>query len=280
MAGILNIVLKQTVDLGRSGGFTIGASTADRYNASANFGYQGGPITLFTTYGYTSDERQVAVVNDRTRLGAQRSPLFYTEQDIDGTALNHGHNFNASLDYRLNPKDVVFTSVMLNRRNLSDESLAGYLELNDSRTLVDRYLRTRDVANSNWLIDGTLGYRRVLKPQRHELSAEVRLSRTDDEDRNRVWREGLDAVGRGDGAAFDLESNALDALTRQLIAQVDYTRMLTAGTKLETGYKGNARWLDRDFNVLVDPLGSGEWEVSDLSNAFAFDEQVPPCTAW
>jgi hypothetical protein len=59
MAGILNIVLKQTVDLGRSGGFTIGASTAERYNVAVNFGYQGGPITLFTTYGYTSDERQV-----------------------------------------------------------------------------------------------------------------------------------------------------------------------------------------------------------------------------
>ena len=274
MAGILNIVLKQTVDLGRSGGFTIGASTADRYNVSANFGYQGGPITLFTTYGYTSDERQVAGVNDRTRLGAERSPLFYTEQDIDGTALNHGHNFNASLDYRLSPRDVVYTSMMLNRRSLSDESLAGYHELDQNRALVDRYLRTRDVATSSWLADGTLGYRRVMTPQQHELSAEVRFSRTDDEDRNRLWRERLDAVGRPDGAAFDRESNAFDALTRQLIAQVDYTRMLGQRTKLETGYKRTARWLDRDYQALRDPLGSGEWQVSDLSNAIEFDEQV------
>jgi hypothetical protein len=134
MAGILNIVLKQTVDLGRSGGFTIGASTADRYNVSANFGYQGGPITLFTTYGYTSDERQVAGVNDRTRLGAERSPLFYTEQDIDGTALNHGHNFSQS-DYR-RFCGRGHTSMMLNRRirrtiagrvSRADESRAGRL---------------------------------------------------------------------------------------------------------------------------------------------------------
>lgn len=274
MAGIVNIVLKQTVDLGRSGGFTLGASSAARYNASVNFGYQGGPITVFSTYGYTSDERQVAGINDRTRLGAGRAPLSYTEQDIDGTALNVGHNFSGSLDYRLNPKDALFTSLMLNRRSLGDEQLALYSELNDGRTVTDRYLRTRDVDNANWLVDATVGYRRVMAPQKHELSAEVRFSRTEDEDREGLGRERLDDAGRPLGTAFDLESKALDALTRQLIAQVDYTRPLGERTKLETGYKGNARWLDRDLAVQLDPLGGGEWVDSDLSNAFAFDEQV------
>ncbi len=42
MAGIINIVLKQNVDLGLSGGFSSGAATADRYNGSGNIGYQSG----------------------------------------------------------------------------------------------------------------------------------------------------------------------------------------------------------------------------------------------
>ena len=274
MAGIVNIVLKQTVELGRSGGFTIGASTAERYNAAVNFGYQGGPVTLFSTYGYTSDERLVEGLNDRTRLGEARAPLSFTEQDIDGTALNLGHNFTGSLDYRLNEKDALFTSLMVNRRNLSDEQLALFNELADDRTLTERYLRTRDVDNANWLVDATVGYRRVMTPQKHELSGEVRFSRTADEDREGLGREFLDDTGRPLGGAVDLESKSLDALTRQLTAQVDYTRTLGERTKLETGYKGNARWLDRDLTVRLDPLGSGDWADSDLSNAFAFDEQV------
>jgi outer membrane receptor protein involved in Fe transport len=44
--------------------------------------------------------------------------------------------------------------------------------------------------------------------------------------------------------------------------------------KLELGYKGDARWLDRDFAVDKDALGSGAWTRSNLSNAFRFDEQV------
>lgn len=274
MAGILNIVLKQTVDLGRSGGFTLGASTAERYSVGGNFGYQGGPVTFLFTYGYNNDERIVVGVNDRTRLGEARSPLSYTEQDINGTAENQGHNLNASLDYRLNPRDVVYTSFLVNRRSVGDEQLAGYHELNGTRAVVDRYLRSRAVDNGSWLGDVTLGFRHVVTPQKHELAAEVRTNRAEDEERNQVWRELIGANGAGDGGQFDIESNALDAVTKQLIAQVDYTRMLGETTKLETGVKSNARWLDRDLLVRTDAEGAGDWVVSDLSNAFEFDERV------
>jgi hypothetical protein len=50
--------------------------------------------------------------------------------------------------------------------------------------------------------------------------------------------------------------------------------MFGAATKLETGYKGNLRWLDRDFAVVTDETGSGAWEPSPLSNGIELDEQV------
>ena len=34
------------------------------------------------------------------------------------------------------------------------------------------------------------------------------------------------------------------------------------------------RWLDRDYLVQKDPLGTGSWVRSNLSNAFSFDEDV------
>src|SRR5206468_4389342 len=70
MAGIINIVLKQNVDLGVSAGLTVGAANNDRYNGSGNLGYQSGPITTFSNLGIFHDRRPVQGVNDRDRFDA------------------------------------------------------------------------------------------------------------------------------------------------------------------------------------------------------------------
>ncbi|HEX2190169.1 MAG TPA: TonB-dependent receptor [Longimicrobiaceae bacterium] len=275
MAGIINIVLKQNVDLGLSGGMTLAGSTSDRYVASGNVGYQSGPVTLFTSYGFNSDRRSVVGINDRLRLGAERTPLAFTEQDIAGDETNGGHNLNATLDYRLSRQDVLTNSLLVNRRNATDESLSAYSELNGTRLLLDRYDRTRDSQNDNLLVDYTLAFKRTLEPQRHELSTELRFNRSDEEDRTLLWRLPVGEAGLAAAQATpEAETNVLDALTYQLTAQADYTRMLRERTKLETGYKGNARWLDRGYEVLTDPLGTGDWESSDRSNELELDEQV------
>ncbi|HLM67402.1 MAG TPA: TonB-dependent receptor, partial [Longimicrobium sp.] len=269
MAGIINIVLKQNVDLGLSGGLNVAASTGGRYTGSGNLGYQQGPATLFVSYGFNRDDQAVAGVNDRTRLGPQRAPRSFTEQDIRGDNGNYGHNLNATLDYRLGERDVVSNALMLNRRGETEESLSAYQELDGARLLLDAYERVRDSRADNWLADYTLAWKRTLEPQRHELSAELRVNRSTEDDRTTLWRQ--PAAG---GRTSDAERNDTDARSDQLTAQVDYTRTLAERTKLETGYKGTARWSDRDYSVLVDPLGTGSWVRSGLSNALELDESV------
>jgi outer membrane receptor protein involved in Fe transport len=268
MAGIINIVLKQNVDLGMSGGLTLGASTADRYFGSGNLGYQRGPATWFLTYGYTNEERSVRGINDRTRLGASSTPLSYLEQEIDGRDGNDGHNLTASLDYRLGRRDVLSGALLVNSRAAEDGSLSAYSELDGTRLLLEEYERIRDSRRDNRMLDATLAFKRTLQPQKHEISAELRYNGQDDSDRTELWRQSL-----GGGGFLDAEINDEDARTRQLTAQLDYTRML-GGTKLETGYKGNVRWLDRDYLVRTDPLGSGSYVRSDRSNSLELDEQV------
>ena len=267
MAGIINIVLKQNVDLGLSGGLTLGASTADRYLASGTLGYQQGPSTLFLNYGYTSDDRAQRGVNDRTRLGAGQAPLSFTEQDIDGSTGNGGHNLNASLDYRLSDRDVLSNALLLNVRGATDESLSAYSELSSTRLLLDAYDRVRDQENDSWMVDYTLALKRTLEPQRHEISAEVRANRMRDDELTVFWRQ------RGDDA-FDAETDRTEATSYQLNAQLDYTRSFSERTKLETGYKGTYRAIDRDFTVLTDAEGTGAWVPDDLSNALEFGESV------
>jgi ferric enterobactin receptor len=269
MAGIINIVLKQNVDLGLSGGLTLAASTADRYTASGNLGYQAGAATWFMSYGFNIDDRDQQGLNDRTRLGAQRAPVSFTEQDLSGTQGLGGHNFNGTLDYRLGERDVLSNSLMLNTRGFTDEALSEYSELDGTRILLAAYERVRDSRMENWMGDYTLAWKRTIEPRTHELGVELRANLNNDDDRTSLWRQ--TAPG---GAQSDAEIHHTDARQYQINGQVDYTRGLGERTKLETGYKGTARFIDRDFTVMSDALGTGAWVRDDQSNALEFDETV------
>ena len=116
MAGIINIVLKASTDLGVSGGLNAGAANAGRFNAGTNLGYQSGPITLFGTYGFNSDDRGIIGLTNREQLDGSGAPLSFTNQLIDGRNSNAGHNFSTNIDYKLNPRDVISNAFSVNSR--------------------------------------------------------------------------------------------------------------------------------------------------------------------
>jgi ferric enterobactin receptor len=268
MAGIINIVLQQNVDLGRSGGFTIAASPAQRYNISGNLGQQSGPWTLFSTYGFNADRRDITGLNARERLDPG-SGIAFSEQDVLGNNRNQGHNLNTTIEYKFNPRDVVTNVLAFNRRGTDDRSVNVFLEQNSDRQTLDEYRRMRNNEVSAFMMDYTLAFRRTIEQRRNELTAELRYNRQDDEDTSILWRQQITGEGRS-----ELESFHNDALTQSVNAQFDYVRAFATASKIETGYKGTGRWLDRDYTVLRDPDASGDWQPTDLSNAFEFSEQV------
>lgn len=274
MAGIINIVLKANTDLGLSGGLNTGFATPSRFNTGTNVGYQSGPITLFGTYGFNADDRAIVGINDRLRYDPVGSPMSYTNQDIDGRTINAGHNFTGNIDYKLTDKDVISNSLSLNRRHSNDGALAGYMELDGSQAFLDRYVIDRNDKARGLVFDNSLSIKHTIEPRKHELSAEVRFNRTRDEDNTLLWREPQNPDGTSSGPSTQGELDGTSALTRTLTMQTDYTRPLTASTKLESGLKETGRWLDRDFLVFKDDLGNGNWVPSSLSNKFNFDEHV------
>ncbi|MEO8577366.1 MAG: TonB-dependent receptor, partial [Gemmatimonadales bacterium] len=278
MAGIINLVLKANTDLGMSGGVTVASATAaGRYNGNSNLGYQSGPWTTFSSYGYNADDRDIDGINNRTRLAISGTPLSFSEQDIFGNQVNAGHNFTTTVDYKVNPRDVVTNALTLNIRKFNDNSVATYSELNSSRSLLDYYNRERDSNVHSWLADYTLAWKRTLVPRKHEISSELRYNRNHDDDDTNLFRVTLGAPGATSGATstpIERELDHTDATTQTVNAQVDYTRTLKNTAKLETGAKGTGRWLDRDFDVLKDVAGNGTWVPSTLSNGLAFSDQV------
>lgn len=279
MAGIINLVLKANTDLGMSGGVTVASATvAGRYNGSSNIGYQSGPWTTFSSYGYNADDRDINGLNNRTRLAISGTPLSFTEQDIFGNQVNAGHNFTTTVDYKVNARDVLTNAVILNFRKFNDNSVATYSELNASRSVLDYYNRVRDSNVRSWTGDYTLAFKRTIAPRTHELSTEMRYNRSHDDDDTNLWRLTLPSPSSvstlAASAPIELELDKTDATTQTLNAQVDYTRTLKSKAKLETGAKGTGRWLDRDFDVLKDVAGNGTWVPSSLSNGLNFSDQV------
>ena len=273
MAGIINIVLKQNVDLGLSLGLTVGAANRDRYNASGNLGYQAGKLTTFTNLGIFNEKRDVVGINDRLRYDASRALFSVEEQDIIADNGFRGENFSTNVDYKLNKRDVLTNAIAINHRRSLDDSRNLFRALNGTGTQTDFYLRPRDNESKGINFDYTSALKRTFEPRKHELNGEVRLNYSHDEDATSLWRESVTSEGAPTGTQIERQTEDVDAVTKNVTAQLDYTRPL-GKSKLETGYKGNVRWLDRDYVMLKDALGEGSWERSDLSNAFEFNEQV------
>jgi len=268
MAGIINIQLKQNADLGVSGGVTASGAEAGRYNASSNVGYQAGPLTSFTSIGFNSDDRGLSGLNNREQLGASTSSAF-TLQDILGKNFNDGQNFTATADYKLNKRDVLTNALVVSHRTGGEDSRYAYTELNSSHTLLDQYNRLRNSTSASLMFDYDLVLKRTYEPRKKELTGELRFNRSDDDDFTQQWRQPLTGSSR-----VDFENDTNNGLTQQLTGQVDFMRQYRPRTKLEAGYKGNLRWLDRNYLVEKDALGTGQFVKSNLSNDFQFDEDV------
>jgi ferric enterobactin receptor len=274
MAGIINIILKQTADLGTSGGLVAGGASYDRLNASGNLGYQEGNLTLFNSAGFNNDGRTISGADNRENLTGAGVAQSFTNQSVSVPTTNRGQNWTSNVDYKLNSRDVISNAFSFNHRNGNDASTISYNELNGGGTLTSRYNRNRAHTAGGWVADNSLSLKRTFVPRKHELSGELRFNHSQDSDESLIWRQPLDLNGAITGGQFEGENDNTRSRTSQLTGSLDYTKVFGTGAKLESGFKGYGRWLDRDYLVEKDATGSGLWTRSNLSNTFSFDENV------
>ena len=271
MAGIINVALKSNVDLGLSGGVNGAMSNADRWNGSGNVGYQAGKWTTFVSAGVVSDLRNAIGINDRDRYDAGNALLGSTEQDLTLTPSNAGQNLNATVDYKVNARDVLSNALMLNRRTGNENMMTAYTELDGSGAATGTYARPREMNARGWMLDYDASFKRTFKPREHELSTEWRFNRSDDDDNTiQSVMSAPTATTYTDGK-YEVNSQLYTSFTGQL----DYMKANTrARRKLETGWKSNIRGLDKSYNATLDAAGDNNWVSSPESNVLAFDEGV------
>ena len=270
MAGILNIVLKQNVDLGLSTTAHVQMSKPDRFNGNGSLGYQAGKFSSMTTAGFGRDARNIVGINDRDRFDATRAILSTSGEDIDSDRRNGGLNVTSTLDYARNKRDVWSNAIMMNRRFMMDDSFNAFEDRDAAGDLTASYFRPKDGKMRGWTVDYNSAFKRTFDPRKHELSFEGRINRSADKDQQELWRRSTDATP----VFTEGEFKTTDATNTMGVAQLDYVKTLANRRKVETGYKGTMRLLDRDYTALEDQSGSGTWMPSPQSNTLSFDEQV------
>lgn len=262
MAGMLNIVMKQNTSIATNGTIMAGGVSNGSYNASANINANPGKWLLSSTYGFRRDARQFGGDMIRSTLSSSTTTLNQVDESEMGM---WSHTLNGSADYKLSDQNSLYATAMAALRTGSRDGLSSSTEP-DFRTS-----RMTESEQDAFTMDYSAGFRRVVTPSLHELTAELRYNRSRNDDLQHFADRRFD----GQDALLHLRQTRddKDNLNEEASFQFDYTRPLPGEVKLETGFKSTLRWLTDD--LARDTLaGSAYVNVPARSTDFAYDDQV------
>jgi outer membrane cobalamin receptor len=235
-AGIINIVLKRRVDAGTSGGLTLGGGTTGRAEIGGNLGYQGGPLSLYGSYGFLRDNRPrtETIYRENTYL----TPLTYLEETGNRSQVPLAHTLTGSAGYKLGPHDELSADVVYSTRAEAEANGILYRDLDAAHAvtgLSDRWTRG---TNDEFTFIATLGHKHVFSGDGHKLTTELRFNRQREGGPTSIAARTL----APDGTPVD--TSALESQTSwehpdEYSLKVDYSRPLSSRVRLQTGYQGS-----------------------------------------
>jgi ferric enterobactin receptor len=269
-AGIINLVLKQQVDLGLSGGVTAGTGTTGQVNVSGNIGRQSGPLTLYLSASVYRDHRTVGGTSARTNL-AVPIPAF-VESRSDGTIQPRFQSMTFRSEYRFTERDALSADVMLSGGRFGRQNTAFYTDLNAARDVIGLFDQFNNQVYRSLSQDYAVAYRRTEGPSTTVLSTELRYSNSTAPSDNELFGVLLQPDTSTGSQMPPREHDATFEHMPAWNVQTDYTHPFGSKTKLETGFKGTLRSNANGFTAAYLDSATGAY-TPDVSRANAFDYQ-------
>lgn len=272
VTGIINLVMKQSKELGYTGTINLGTGYKDRYNGSVNINFKKGKWSLFGS----------------TYLGSTANFSFSEAGTIDYSnpvshliSLGKGQN---SSKYFFSLGGAEYEFIKGNTLGIEANIYAGGWK--NSITTKDDFLNSNlNLESYNMLYNKMSGmwqgytlnlyYTGKLDEKGKELSADFTFSRNRNGINNNLNREDFDGSGNFTSINPFLQYDQTNNKTYNLNAQVDYVHPFNDVSKLEAGYKGIFRRNDNDFAVdSMDYALSGYVRNTGNSNHFKLDENI------
>ena len=235
VAGIINIVLKEEVDAGTTGGVTTAGATTGQANAGVNLGYEHRALTLYGSYGFLRDRRprSEALLRENDYL----TPLTYLDEFSTRTQARQIHTVTGSLGYKLTPHDDMSLDLLFSARHDDETSGITYRALDAGKSLTGLTDRLSSGSNQENDFDGTLGLKHAFAAKGHKLSTELRANRHTEGGPSAISAHAFSLAGAQVGTTSQETQQNLERPSQNSI-KVDYIRPIAPGLRVETGYKG------------------------------------------
>jgi hypothetical protein len=272
VAGIINIILKEEVDAGTSGGATLAGATTGQANAGVNVGYDHRGLSLYGSYGFLRDRRPRSEV--LFRENDYITPLTYLDEFSTRLQARQIHTLTGSLGYKLTGHDDLSLDLLASSRHDDESNGIIYRALDASRALTGLTDRLSSGTNQENDFDGTLALKHAFAEKGHKLSAELRALRHSEGGPSTIVAHALSLDGAPLGTT-DQEMQQNLERPRENSVKVDYVRPIAAGVRLETGYKGS---FDRFHTALdtrvLDGANGTYLPDSSRSSDFTYQQDV------
>ncbi|HEX6573880.1 MAG TPA: TonB-dependent receptor [Gemmatimonadaceae bacterium] len=257
-AGIINIVLKQDVELGLSGGVNGGTSTTGQMSLGGNVGKQQGKFTAFISGNVYRDHRNSYGTISRENL-AIPTPVF-VETSLSGEQHPLSGGGSLRTEYRLNEVDAISFDAFMYGGQFDGTNSSRYTNLDRDRAVTGAFNQFNRNASTFVSQDFDLSFRRQGKPNTRQITAEIEYANNDNDNETNL----SGAIVQPDPAApaeIRTERNRTEGRYPYLTAKLDYSIPLNRTTKLETGFKGLRRRTSNDFNASFVNPATGEFEI-------------------
>ena len=243
MGGIVNIVLDEDLDLGLSGNLSANASTRNRQFLNGRLNYQKGRLTLFTGAGINTYEEDGTTYDLRQNLVTE--PVSYLEQNGVSTSESFGWNLDWTAEFKVGEGATLWSNAWMHASGNDGTGLTEYGILNPAQEVVDRYDRDNvsDYGYANYNFG--LGFKKVLQPQKEELTIDGRYSDGGNDADSRLERLFHMLAGEPVDLPLELTLNEIESGNGNVSIQADYFRPL-AGGRIDVGYRAWQRDNDND----------------------------------
>lgn len=273
MSGIINIVLAKNQDIGFGGGIQATASTNEDYGASLNVNYGQGPWSLYANYGVRSGLRQSGGDRFQENIALTGLPYAFLEQESDSEQGRLSHNLNTTLERQLGERNTLSLSALLSQRSGDADESTLYEQFDAEQDMLSAYIRSTQGDRNDFNMDYRLGFRRVVEPSTHELTAELSYEYEREGSDERYLESPRDGSNTTVGALQEQQRIDQDEQGHEASAELDYKRPLGENFSLEAGYQGEFERLDNTF--YSESLQEDAFRPDDdLNNAFIYDQMT------
>lgn len=265
--GIVDIVLKEDVDLGVNGSVFANGSSRGDLGGGGRASWQRGALTLSggTNVRWSSEDERSSDL--RHNLVTDPATILERETTSERIRLSGGLDLSAELE--VGEGGRLWSEVRADR-NVSDSDRDTYsLETTEGGELLERYDRLSSGESSRVGLDVAIGYELELGED-HELEAELSYEQGREDDLSRIDVELLE-LGEGGELPPELSLDETGEDGRELSLEVDWARPLGEKTRIEVGVRSDLEDTDNARLLRVWKDAEGGAVVPD-ERGFAFRE--------